>query len=459
MNRRTFLRGSVGGAGVAVALPGLEAMFNGNGDALADGSPSPKRFVVWFWGNGNEPDKWTPAGTGAGWTPSEPLQSLAPIKDYVSVVSGTRLPTRGRNNPHAEGVVALMGGTNPELHPSFTGAGGDWNYMSFAGPSLDQVIAAKIGPGTPFKSLEVGATPPHGSTGPGNAVSYISHNGPYNPNPYAQQPLDVFTRLFRSRTVMGNSGGPDPMLAVRASILDAIRQETVALKQRVGSSDKRRLDDHLESIRTLEQRVKMSANNPSVTGCKQPAEPAAKVSGERTRAKILGDLVGMALACDLTRVATLQFSSPASHVGYEPFPAALLCNGAPTSFHEYEHCNGFTDTTRMVLRYFVDEFGKFAASLKAIADGAGNLLDQTCVLGTSEIAGGWVHKFDNYPVLIAGKAGGALKAGLHVPVTGDAAAINACRVPLTLLRAFGVPQTDWGKDQFATKNPITDLLT
>lgn len=453
LDRRTFLRG----AGVSIALPALEAMFDAHGTALAQGGAIPRRFVVWFWGNGNEPDRWTPAAAGNAWTPSEPLQALAPIKDYVSVVTGMGLATLGKNNPHVEGVVGIMGGTNPALHPSFTGAGGDWNYMSFAGPSLDQVIAGHIGSGTRFKSLEVGATTPHGSSGPGSAISYISHTGPYNPNRYSQKPDEVFTRLFGGAAPTAGMG-PDPMLAVRASVLDVVKQDAAALKQRLGVSDRRRLDDHLEAIRALEQRVKATARTaPASPTCKTPARPVA-VTGERARARVMGDLVAMALACDLTRVVTFEFSSPATHVSYEPFPGKLLCNGSPTSFHEYEHCNGFTDTTRTVLRYFVEEFARFAALLKATPEGSGNLLDHACLFGTSEVADGWVHKHDNFPLLLAGRAGGALKSGLHVPIGGDAASRNAARVPLTILRAFGVPQGEWGTEQFATRSPVTELL-
>src|SRR5687767_1310072 len=92
LSRRTFLRGSLASAGaVGLGLPLLDAMLDRNGDALAEGGELPRRFVVWFWGNGNDPARWAPAAEGAGWAPSEMLAPLAPIKDYVNVVSGLTL--------------------------------------------------------------------------------------------------------------------------------------------------------------------------------------------------------------------------------------------------------------------------------------------------------------------------------------------------------------------------------
>src|SRR5262245_39662926 len=89
LSRRTLLRGAAYGVGAAVGLPVLEAMLNGNGDALADGEPLPKRFGAFFWGNGVVAEHWFPAQEGAAWELSKLLMPLANVKDYVSIVSGT----------------------------------------------------------------------------------------------------------------------------------------------------------------------------------------------------------------------------------------------------------------------------------------------------------------------------------------------------------------------------------
>src|SRR5262249_48094174 len=155
-------------------------------------------------------------------------------------------------------------------------------------------------------------------------------------------------------------------------------------------ADKRRLDAHLEGVFALQQRLKMTPAPPQ-SSCVQPAVPSSPTSAAE-RSKVMGDLVAMALACDLTRVVTFEFSSPASQTIYDAYPTALSCGGSPQSFHEYEHCAGIDGTVTEVLKYFVDQFSVFVQGLKGTSDGAETLLDSSCVLGTSEIAYGPTHE-------------------------------------------------------------------
>ncbi len=456
--RRVFLRGMLGGFGsVSVALPSLDAMFNGNGTALADGRDIPRRFVIWFWGNGNEPQTWTPAGLGRNWTPSYALEPLADIKHRVSVVTGMTLGIRNKTNPHVEGAVAVMGGTNPIVHPSFSGSG-VWDYLSHSGETIDQVVGKALGKETPYRTLEFGATPHHPSFGPGQAVSYISHSGPFAPNPYSPDPAQVFARLFGPSSVF-KSGAERPIDLVRGSILDAVLEDATALEKRLGAADRLRLQGHMDALRGIERRIGNRTMAPPQS-CRMPAEPMSGVKrGDTENARLIGELLAMALACDLTRVATFQFSSPASHEQYDNISAPLVCNGKQeASFHEFQHCVGFTPLVKEVLRYFVARFADFVRIIDGVPEGAGTLLDNTCVWGTSEVADGWTHKHVNMPALIAGSAGGRLLQGLHVPVSGDAATTNLLRIPLTLMHAMGMSPNSWGQDQFKTSTVLPDIL-
>lgn len=446
LSRRALLRGVT----AAIALPRLEAMLDGRGTAYAQGMPLPKRFVAWFWGNGNDPSAWTPAVTGTGWTPTYAQQALAPLKSDISVVSGMKLGVRKLNNPHVEGVVALMTGGNPVLHPSYNGANGDWNFLTVPSPSVDQVLAAEIGGTTQFRSLELGVTPVHGSSGPGDAVSYISHSGPYTPNACQIDPALAFQRLF-GNGLPSTQPADAPLRRVRASILDQVKQDAARLRTRLGMNDQRRLDAHLDGVRALEQRIN-AMPPPPATACRLPAAPMPTAS-VTDRARIMGELAAMALACDLTRVVTLQLSSPASHVRYDAYPSELTCGGEAKSFHEYEHCAGYDAPVKAVLKYFVDQYAAFVAILKAMPEGGGSLLDSCCVLGCSELASGWEHLHDNMPLLVAGKAGGALRGGVHVAANGE----EASRLMLALLQAMGSTRTSWGADQLATSAPLTGL--
>lgn len=453
LSRRTFLRGSLAtGAAVTVGMPVLEAMLNLNGTALADGTAPPKRFVLWFWGNGTHPGGWAPAEIGPGWTPTPLLSGLADLTAEVSLVSGTSLPVKKNNNPHVEGVVGILAGGNPLMDPSFDGSQNDWDYMTVPGPTLDEVATGPLGE-TSYHSLVLAVTPLHGVNGPGTAVRYTSHVGPYLFNAPTFEPAEVFAKLFADGKAT-SPVGPTPEDLARASVLDAVLADAGSLRKRLGQTDKVRLDAHLEAVRDIEKRVSGLSYNPGGVACEQPVAPPDAAS-YRERAKLMGELAAMALACDLTRVVSMEFSSPASHSGYpDIFPQGLQYNGAPISFHEYEHNAGYTESTLTALSYFVDVYGDFVRTLRETPEAAGNLLDHTLVLGTSEVSGGAEHGFDDFPLLIAGRAGGSFKSGHHVHLPGA----NSARVPLTILKALGWQGTTWGTEQISTSDPIGELL-
>src|SRR3954468_23743478 len=136
-NRRSVLRGLLGGGAVGVALPLLDCMLNENGTALAaTGAPLPVRFGTWFWGCGIHPEQWNPAKTGADYPLSRQLQALGPVKDKVSVLSGFNAILDGKPNAvHASGLWGLRTGTVP-------GGTGGMNGVDL--PSLDVLIGDVI---------------------------------------------------------------------------------------------------------------------------------------------------------------------------------------------------------------------------------------------------------------------------------------------------------------------------
>jgi hypothetical protein len=450
LSRRTLLRGAlVGGASVAIGMPLLDAMTNLGGTALAGGEPLPKRFALWFWGNGTHPGSWAPATTGAGWEPSSLLRGLAPVRDYVNVISGTSLPVRGRNNPHVEGAVGILTGGNPIIDPAYASESNDWDFMTASGPSLDEIAADVLGEAR-FRSLVLAVTPLHGVRGPGTAVRYISHRAPYLYNEPVFEPAAVFEMLFGSGSPTMPTG-PTPEDLARASVLDAVLADAHALESRLGAPDRERLEHHLDAVRDLERRVRATGTGTVGEACVVPAMPPDATS-YRERARLMADLAAMAFACDLTRVVSMEFSSPASHSGYpDVFPSGLVHNGAPISFHEYEHNVGYSPSTLTGLQYFVDVFGDFLGAMHAVPESGGNLLDSSLVLGTSEVSGGAAHGFDDYPLLVAGRAGGVLRhPGEHLRLDGA----MSQRVPLTCLRALGWEGASWGSEQFATSEEI-----
>lgn len=455
LSRRTVLRGMAGAGAVSLALPLLEAMLNDHGTALAGGGALPKRFGVWFWGNGTQPSAWAPTTTGEVWEAAGLLAGLAPVKDYVNVVSGGVLPVNGTHNPHVEGAVGILAAGNPLLHDSYNGQQDNWNFLTVPSPSVDQVAADTLAGGTPFRSLALAVTPVHtsdagSSNHPGTAISYISHSAPYVFNPPIMDPSELFAALFGDGLPPADPSAADPADLARARVLDAVLDDADSLRGRLGHSDRMRLEQHLEGVYELQNRL--TAIVMPGESCEIPLDPGNSDS-YRERAKLMADLVAMAFACDVSRVVSLEFSSPASHVDYPDI--GISSGGLGTSFHEYEHQQGYNDTVRTVLAYFVEVYADFLASLRALPEAGGNLLDNSCIMGTTDVAGGWDHAFGDFPVLVGGRAGGMLRyPGHHVRLAGD----NVSRAALTCLRAVDSPVQTWGSDQFATSAPIDGIL-
>jgi Protein of unknown function (DUF1552) len=437
LSRRTLLRGALGGAMVSVGLPPLEAMFNGNGTAHADGSPVPKRLGIFFWGNGVKLDRWTPKNTGPTWTPSPELEPLTALKDYVSVVSGMSLMT-GNERGHHAGCVGILSGAPmvSEPHPNS-------NYVStFSKPSIDQVAAAAIGQTTRFRSLELGISR-RTVSGEGTTLHYLSHSGPDSPNPPEYDPVAVFNRLFGKDFMP--TGAPmaavDPTRALRRSVLDAVGADIASLRAKVGTGDRSRLDQHLENVRSIENRLAdMAQAAPAGAACALPATPGTFPDQNRQeqlepKMKAMSDLIAMALACDQTRVFSVMFSGS---VGSTVFWQV----GASGGHHDLTHDEpGDQPLVHASTIFTMKELAVLLAALKGIPEGAGNVLDNCVVLASSDVADGREHSIEDYPIVVAGGGGGYLKhPGVHYRSSGE----NTSMVLLSVLRAAGLPITEFG---------------
>jgi Protein of unknown function (DUF1552) len=450
--RRQMLRGSLaGGAAVAIGLPLLEAMLDVHGEKLAHGQALPKRFGVFFFGNGRgvEAAKWKPTGTGAAWVPSVELEPLAEVKEYVSVVTGMNAKLDKSPQGHHKGSAAILSGYDFITQPANNAP-----YRStFAKPSIDQVAAAAIGTGTAFKSIEIGISK-RVINGEGTTIQYISHNGPDSGNPPELSPRNLFNRLFAGGTPVtpGTAAMPDPVRAMRKSILDTVLEDFGALNQRVGTADRVRLDQHAEAIRAIEKRI---GSDPQLSGAAcNPVQPAMDPAGSNSKEPLeermtaMGDLLALAMSCDVSRVFSIQFSGSAAgpvfwQVGADRGHHDISHDGA-SSQALIEACTIFT------LKQFTGLIKKF----RDTPDGAGNLLDSMALFGTSDHSDGAAHTVNDYPILIAGRAGGALvHPGVHYASSGE----HTNKVLLTLLRAVGVDIPEIGMGSYRQTMGVSAL--
>lgn len=425
LSRRTLLRGILGGAAVSVALPPLEAMACGT---------LPKRFGLFFWGNGNLPDRWKPMGEGYEWELSEQLAPLAAVKDLVTVVGGMSVKVPNQI-PHGSGAAGLLSGA-----PLIQVGGND----TFQAPTIDQLIAEAIGGDTVYRSLQTAATNANGQ----------SYNGTNSRNPPETSPFALYERLFGPTfREPGDEGIVDPKLGLRRSVLDAVLGDANALYARVGAADKARLDQHLTGLRELEQRLaRLEEDPPNLEACARPPEPLADypdVDGRpqiSARSRAMCDLLAMSLACDQTRVVGHYLCDPVHN---------YLFPGASSGHHELTHNEGGDQPeVHAITLQCVEEMAYFIGTLAAIPEGDGTLLDSMALLCCSEVSLGKTHSLDDMPIVIAGNACGFLKQGFHYR---SPAFENASSVMLTLLRAMDIPAADFGMDEAWTDQSLTDI--
>jgi hypothetical protein len=454
LRRRTLLRGALGGGvGVALGLPTLEAMLNSQGTAYAQDGAFPKRFGFYFWGDGVRLEHWNPATTGAGFALSTSLMPLSNVKDHVSVVSGTEVRMRGQG--HHTGQAALATGS-PYIQQD---AGGAPYASTFKLPSIDQVIATawKVEESTPFRSLELGISS-RLNKNEGTTLNFFSHNGPDNPNAPERDPKAVFTRLFTTGFVPGTTEpmGPDPRWALRKSVLDVVRQGAADLKGRIGRTDQIRVDQHLESIRGIENKITAleQGGGPLALSCTAPTEPGAIPKPQSGEPLIeitdaLSDLLAVALACDLTRVFTISFSCG---VSFTTFPEI----GINTGRHGLSHDEGADQPGMQASTVFIIErLATFMEKLKAVTEGPGTLLDNCAVMASSDVSEGLPHSLDDYPVLVIGSAGGGLAyPGVHHRSDGQ----NTSDIHFSVLSALGVPVTSFGGEEGESSTVIPELM-
>lgn len=403
ISRRRILKG----AAVVIGLPPLEAMFDSNGRLYAEPLPgatnSPgvavtpeTRFVLWFNGNGIPERYWIPKDTGPNYEMTPCLAPLAPFRNDIHVITGlddpaARLP--GPGNDHHRSMSALMTGT------SFTGHGA-------GGPSIDQIVAAKIGGESRFRSLQIGVC----QESFGESIQRnMTWSGRDRALPPEMIPHKLFDRIFGVKD--------QSWLNRKKSILDAVQEDAAGLKRILGKVDQAKLDEHLSSIRDMERAI---ATLPPAYAKVEEPDTGGDLKDWPRISKIQSDLLANALVTGQTRVASYMLTKCQ---GLSRFP---WLGYTAARHHDYTHRDGKAPGAdgpdgqrimRDICRWHVEEFAYLVAKLKATPEGDGNLLDHTCLLFVHEHAEANDHKNNGLAAIVAGHPG-KLVTGSHSKVTG-----------------------------------------
>jgi hypothetical protein len=328
-------------------------------------------------------------------------------------------------------------------------------------PSIDQIVADVIAEGAPYRSLEVGVTPATPNGNP-HSLHTVSHNGPNSRNDAEYDPRAVFERLFTDSTdpppTDEGAEAAAKLALVQKSVLDAILEDGASLQQRLGATDRQRVEQHLDAIRAIEMRIDDMPPTGTPAACGSVAEPSV---GRDTRSEAppqvntaMAELTTLALACEKTRVATFMFSLPAAHVYYRH-----LASDMDDDFHDII-CHGDAGDQSSQPRvdkgvqYAMRCLNEFLTLMKATPHGASNLLDETLIYVTSDTAWGKIHTKEEWPVLLAGKAAGRLRGDEHHNFQGE----NLSRALFTVAKIMGSPISDIGLDGGRTNSILPGIL-
>jgi hypothetical protein len=457
LTRRALLRGA---GGILVGLPALEALQ----PARAATPTAPKRLVIVYSPNGTdsqltEPDFW-PQQTGPSFVLGKEVTPLEPLRKHLLIVSGVNGESMkqddstvnpkaaGHGDLHSIGMSQMLTGVS-FVYDAVTAAPGSLPGGYAGGISVDQYIAKKLAPPTRFPTLEFGVI---NATDVGVLpFSRMISTGRNQPVPAEQDPARMFTRIFTNGTPMGTMT-VDQSVAQRKSVLDFVLSESTRLRQRVSASDRQKLDEHLTAVRDLEARLRplstpmnTQASCNAVPAVQDPGDPLDKANFPAT-GKLHMDLLTLALKCDVTRIASLQWSWARSTLVH-------TWAGASKGHHEMTH-EGHSAELTGVNNWYAQQLAYLGQALLATQDVDGNsLLDNTLVYWCSDVAWGINHSFDGLRSFFLGSCGGAVKTGQHIAMGGQAHQ----KLLVTMMNAMGVMENQFGDAAYGT-GPLTSML-
>ena len=360
----------------------------------------PKRLVVVFSANGTIFDSWLPTGTETNFTLSPILSALAPFQKKLLVLDGINVKSAGfgPGDDHMKGMGHML--TGIELL-SGTTMGGAGTPAGFAGGiSIDQRIAADIGTNTRFPSLEFGVMVQNS-----DVWARMIYSGANQPLPPMEDPVAAFARIFGGSNL--NAAQAAILLKRRQSVLDYVQTSLTGLSSKVGADDRVRVQQHLNSVQQIEKQLLAQ------TGACSPPMVAStdltKVANYPAIGKSQMDLLIASLACDQTRIASLQWSHSVSDI---PMPWLNISTGHHTLSHTADTDAPSQMSLVQINTWYAQQFAYLLQGLDAVIESDGStLLDNCLVLWINELAKGNIHSHQPLPVIIAGGAGGALRTG------------------------------------------------
>ena len=423
--RRTILRG----LGATIALPFLDAMapaLTATAQSAATGVP---RLGFFYVPNGMFLPNFHPKGNGRkNFELSPTLTPLEPFRDQLVVLSG--LSNRGVVSPNEGGGVHTRahGGWLSGVLPKRT-EGADL----LAGKTIDQFAADKLGAETSLRSLELTTDTNFrvGNCENGYSCAYVNSTSwltPTTPLPHERDPRVVFQRMF------GDGGSIEARLAqmkTDQSILDSVSDSIGRLEKRLGLRDRTTVEEYLETVRRIEQRIQRTERNAATAPLPDLEQPAGVPDDYEDHVALLHDLLVLAYQADVTRVSCMQMSRELSGRTY---PEIGVPEGHHTVSHHQLDPHNIEQYTK-INTYHMTLFARFLEKLRATPDGDGTLLDHSIMLWGAAMGDGDHHTPYDLPVALVGGGCGTLKGNRHLKYEMHTPFMN---MGLSLLDKFGM---------------------
>jgi len=419
-SRRTFLRG----VGVSMALPWMESLsvWGDESRASSRASQAPVRLAVLFSGNGFHSKEWWAKGSGRQMQLGMVLTPLTDFREKMLVIRGLFNAEALKGNIHSSQTGNLLSGAP-------LASGGEIH----SGTSIDQVVAQRHGRSTKVPSLVLACEKSNPSVHKNYSMLYSSHNSwssPTTPTPLELYPSLAFDRLFKDEVGCGDK-----------SVLDAVLADAHSFRRNISSSDQRKFDEYLDSVREIEQRIEQAGKKGALEGWRPtldkpnvPRPPDGIPQNIADHMRLMCDILVLGFQTDATRVCTLKLNNDHSSLRFPHLSVDYMIH------HLLSHSD--TADWLKVNQFFLKQVGYVARKMDSIHEGERTLLDNSMLLFCSSMLTG-SHDATNLPVVLLGGAGGQIRGGRVLDFLGKPNR-KMCSLYLSMLDKCGIRLKEFG---------------
>ena len=419
-SRRTMLRG----LGVSMALPWMESsrVWGDDRKAAKEASTAPPRMAILFSGCGFHTQEWWAKGEGNALELGKVLAPLNDFRDQLTFIRGLYNAEALKGNIHSSQTGNLLSGA-----PLSSGG------TIRSGTSVDQVVAQQIGHRTKLPSLVLGCEKANPSVHKNYSMLYSSHiswSSPTTPTPLEVYPALAFDQLFKDSAQRGDK-----------SVLDAVLADASDFRRNISRLDQQKLDEYLNSVREVEQRIARAGNRGELQGWRptltkpnipRPADGYPQDIVEHMR--LMSDILVLAFQTDTTRVCTLKLNNDHGTLRFPHLGVDYMIH------HLLSHSD--TDDWLKVNQFFLEQMAYIAGKLDAIQEGERTALDNSMLMLCSSMMTGH-HDASQLPVVMLGRAGGQIQGGQNLDYSGQSDR-QMCRLYLSMMDKMGIKLGQFG---------------